>query len=463
MYFYRMRNLLFFVMGLILFSCKKENITNDPSDLLQTSTDSLHFDTVFTSTGSITQFVRIINNNNKAIIISSVSLAGGSSSPFRINVDGVPGPEVNNLKIGENDSAYIFVTVTINPDASTLPFIVRDSIGISYNGNVQYIQLDAYGRNAHFFRNRQISGIETWNNDLPYVILGGITVEANAILNINKSCRIFMHADAPFIVNGTLNVNGEKYDSTRVVFTGDRLDEPYRDFPAGYPGIIFSNSSTNNVLNYATIKNAYQGIVVTGPSSFTKLRLNETIIDNAYDAGILAINSSIEARNVLVSNCGKNIFLVNGGQYNFTHCTAVSFSNNYIQHRNPVLVISNFLNQEVNDLNAVFRNCIFWGEENGLVQNEVEVLKQGNSAFYVNFDQVLWNVQNAPGNIISSGIINNQDPDFEFINTADRIYNFRLKGNSPALEKGVNTGILTDLDGNPRAVGLPDLGAYEKQ
>jgi hypothetical protein len=63
----------------------------------------------------------------------------------------------------------------------------------------------------------------------------------------------------PLIVNGTLNVTGEKWDSTKVVFTGDRLDEPYRDFPASYPGIIFSETSKNNRIEYAVIKNAYQG------------------------------------------------------------------------------------------------------------------------------------------------------------------------------------------------------------
>src|ERR1044072_9891605 len=90
-----------------------------------------------------------------------------------------------------------------------------------------------------------------------------------------------MHADAPFIVNGSLQVNGEKYDSTRVVFTGDRLDDPYRDFPASYPGLIFTNSSKNNVLNYVVIKNAYQAVIAVNPATAgTKLTLNETIIDN---------------------------------------------------------------------------------------------------------------------------------------------------------------------------------------
>jgi hypothetical protein len=277
-----------------------------------------------------------------------------------------------------------------------------------------------------------------------------------------------MHADAPFIVHGTLHVNGDKWDSTRVLFTGDRLDVPYRDFPASYPGLIFSAVSKNNALTYATIKNAYQGIVVVDPSSTSnpKLTLSQTIIDNAFDAGILSLNSSITARNLLVSNCGKNIILAKGGTYDFLHCTVAAVSNSFIQHKDPVLFVSNFFNQgtvTTAPLNASFRNCIFWGDANGLVESEVVTAKQGTTAYNITFNQVLWRVQTQPANATVTGAINNQAPQFDTINTSQRIYSFRLQGTSAAVNKGVNTGLAIDLEGKPRPVGLPDLGAYERQ
>ncbi|MCW3075135.1 MAG: hypothetical protein JWP69_2204 [Flaviaesturariibacter sp.] len=461
------RSLFFlFLIGPILFSCRKEGFTDSPDARLRTGIDSLHFDTVFTTTGSVSGVIKIFNDNNKGIRVSSIRLGGGAASPFKINVDGTPGPVVNNIDIAADDSVYIFVTVTINPAAGNLPFVVRDSIAINYNGNTEYVQLDAYGQNAHFFRNRVIRTNEIWNNDLPYVILGGVTVDTTATLNINKGVKVFMHADAPFIVNGSLKVMGEGWDSTRVVFASDRLDEPYRNYPAGYPGLIFTNTSRNNVLNYAIIKNAYQGIVVAEQSVGTKLTLNETVIDNAYDAGLIGINTSITARNLLVSNCGKNLVLVKGGTYNFTHCTVATYSNAFIQHRDPVLFLANYLQQGVTaPLTATFRNCIFWGEDNGIVADEVVVAKQGNTAFNVVFDAVLWRVRNAPtaAGVTTAGILNNQSPGFDSINISGRFYNFRLKAASPAVNKGVTTGINLDLDGNGRPVGLPDLGAYERQ
>jgi hypothetical protein len=465
-----MKNLFLVSISLIILSesCKKESFITSPDAEIRLSADSLKFDTVFTTTGSVTQFFKIINENDQKLRLSSVKLAGGSSSFFKINVDGVTGPAVSDIEIRAQDSIYVFVTVNINQNTANLPFIVQDSIQVSFNGNSRWLQLEAWGQNAHFFRNKIIDADEIWNNDLPYVILGSLTIDPNKKLTINKGCRIYVHADAPILVDGTLEINGEKDTVDRVYFQGDRLDPPYNDFPAGWPGIFFRTLSIDNVLNYAVLKNAYQAIAVQDPkmNANPKLTLNECIIDNSYDAGIIALNSAINARNCQVSNCGKNIVLVKGGEYQFTHCTVVSISNSYILHRDPVLYLSNYIlvnNTPVTaNLNALFRNCIFWGQ-NGTVEDEVIVAKSGSTVFNVNFDHNLWKVQTPPANITSSEIINDQYPEFDSINTAKQYYNFRLKAISPAINKGINTGISIDLDGKPRAVSLPDLGSFERQ
>jgi hypothetical protein len=198
------------------------------------------------------------------------------------------------------------------------------------------------------------------------------------------------------------------------------------------------------------------------PNANPKLTLNECIIDNAYDAGIISLNSSIRARNCLISNCGKNLLLAKGGDYQFTHCTVVTYANRFIDHKNPVLIVTNAANNVTADLNATFRNCIFWGE-NGLVKDEVVVEKIGSTVFNVNFDYNLWKVENTPANITSNQIINNLAPLFDSVSTSNNYYSFRLQSTSPAINKGVNPGVAIDLDGKPRPVGLPDLGCFEKQ
>ncbi len=459
---------LSFVLCIILaWSCSKEKFTSNADALLIPGVDTLHFDTVFTTTGSVSQIVKIFNNNDAAINISSIELAGGANSFYKINVDGIPGPVVNNVNILAEDSLYVFVTVSIDPTADELPFIVRDSIKISYNGNSFWVQLEAYGQNAHFFRNKIVSSSETWNNDLPYVILERLTVEPGALLTINKGSRIYVHADAPILVQGSLHVLGEKQENERVVFTGDRLDEPYKNFPASYPGIIFMQGSENNILRYTTIKNAYQAIVCVDPSPGIKLKLQQTIIDNAYDAGILAINTSIEAENLLVRNCGKNIVIVKGGNYVFEHSTIAAYSTGFIQHREPAVAISNYLLQDnilsAADLNASFNNCIIWGESGGFVDEEVITSKQDLAFFNLSFNNILWRVENNPANSVVTGFdLKNTDPEFDTIKPAQNLFNFRLKSFSPAIDKAISA-LTLDLDGNPRPVNLPDLGAYEAQ
>ncbi|MBS1654680.1 MAG: hypothetical protein JSU05_07545, partial [Bacteroidetes bacterium] len=216
-------------------SCKKDSFITSPDAQVRITVDTLHYDTVFTSTGSVTQSFKIVNENDQKLKLSSVKLMGGNSSSYKINIDGIASPEADNIELAANDSIYVFVQVTINPNTANLPFVIRDSIQVSYNGTDKQVQLEAWGQNAHFFRNKIITADETWNNDLPYVILGSLTVNPGKTLTIDKGCRIYVHADAPIVINGTLNINGEKDTVDRVYFRGDRLDDPYKDYPAAWP------------------------------------------------------------------------------------------------------------------------------------------------------------------------------------------------------------------------------------
>ena len=121
---------IIFFSAIIFLSCKKESFITSSDASLYTSADTLFFDTVFTSAGSVTQSFKIFNNNNQKLRLSQVKLSGGASSPFKINIDGTSSALVNDIEINANDSLYIFVQVNVNPSGSRLPFIVTDSIQI---------------------------------------------------------------------------------------------------------------------------------------------------------------------------------------------------------------------------------------------------------------------------------------------------------------------------------------------
>jgi len=454
---------------LLICACKKDSFINSADARLSTSADSLKYDTVFTTVGSVTQSFKISNLNNQKLRLSDVKLMGGPGSPYKIIINGITGPEVTGIEVNANDSIYVFVTVTIDPNDVTLPFIIKDSILISYNGNSRFVQLEAFGQNAHFLRDMVITSDTTWTNDLPFVILGSLKVDTNVSLTIQQGSRLFAHADAPFIIDGTLITNGTRQDS--VVFAGDRLDPDYKDLPASWPGIYFRGNSKNNELTHTIIKNAYQAIAAEKPSvnSSPKVLLHQCTIDNAYDAGIICLNSSLQADNTLVSNCGNNIIFSDGGDYKLTHCTVAGYYNSFISHKNPVLLVNNFAEIDgavvPKDLKAVFLNCIFWGDTGNAQDDEIAVVKKGDSNFNVFFDHCLYKAKNDPANTTFDSGIKNQDPLFDSIDVNKNYFDFHTRVNAaaPGIDKGSVTGFLKDLDDNNRNIGLPDLGCYEKQ
>jgi hypothetical protein len=450
---------------ILIAACQKERFITSPQAGLSTSVDSVKFDTVFTTVGSITKSFKISNTNNQKLKLSSIKLMGGNTSSFKININGISANEVDDVVIAANDSIYVFVSVTINQTTANLPFILSDSISINYNGNTRFVQLQAYGQNANFLNTAIVTGNTMLSNNLPYIILGGILVADGATLTIPAGTKIYVHGNAPVIIDGTLIVNGTK--ANNVTFSGDRLDDPYNNIPAAWPGIYFRTTSKNNVVAFAVIKNAYQAVVVDDPSvnANPKLILHQTIIDNAYDAGLLCTNTSVQADNCLISNSDKNIFIQLGGNYTFTNCTAASYSNIYLLHKNPVLSLSNsFENNAVADLSANFTNCIFWGD-NGSVDNEITINKQGSSIFAISLSNCLYKVVTDPANVSLSAVIKNVDPAFDSIDVNHNYFDFRITKNAaaPGIDKGIVTTFTKDLDNNNRNVGFPDLGCYEKQ
>jgi hypothetical protein len=465
--------LLSTILCCFLFACKKESFITSPnaSIVVAGGLDTLRFDTVFTSVGSITQAFTIVNDNNQKLRLSQVKLMGGSNSPFKINVNGSAGETFNDIEINSNDSIYVFVKLTIDPTAGNLPFVVNDSIQIEYNGSVSKLHLQAFGQNAHFLSNWHVTKDSVWDNQLPYVLLNPLYVDEGARLTLQKGVRIYSSANAAFIVNGSLRAQGGKNEDERIIFRGNRLDYEYKDLPGGWGGIVFNPTSTNNVMDYTNVLNAYQAVsVINGPT----LTMNQCIIENAYDIGLQGINATINATNCRISQCGNdgvagvggnNVLLI-AGNYKFNYCTLVTYANLYQNHKQPVLHVSNTDGVNAVELTATFTNTIIYGE-GGLVEDEI-IINKGNAPLSAVFTNVLYKVKNDPATTLATFVnsVKNANPLFDSVNTSRRSYNFRLREESPAKDTGLASfpPIATDLDGLPRLAGIkPDMGCYEKQ
>ncbi|HET6244593.1 MAG: hypothetical protein H0V01_08825 [Bacteroidetes bacterium] len=464
---------LLFLFLLVMFtcSCRRDKTLTDPSAKLSFSMDTVLFDTVFTSIGSSTKQLKIYNNNNSKVIVSNIRLGHGNASPYRFNVDGIPGPSVKDLEILAKDSIFLFVEVTVDPLNSNSPLIVTDSILFETNGNQQDVNLVAWGQNAHYIRpDTYLQGLPpfsivcdtTWTNNIPHVIYGYAVIDSLCKLTIEQGTQIHFHNNSGLWVykGGSIKVNGTQ--DLPVVFQGDRLEPYYKEIPGQWDRIWLNEGSIDNEFNYAIIKNGLIGIQAETLEGFmgNQLTLNNSIIKNMSRSGIFSRFYKIQAGNTVISNCGLYAAeLTMGGYYEFNHCTFANYWNQGTRKTPSVMVLNYYKdqNQQVYAsplYKADFNNSIIYGS----LEDEVLVDDIGQGVdFNYGFNYTL--VRTAK-ELSGSLVYKNEDPQFTDITKGD----FSLKPNSFAIEKGSPTfvtGVLiTDINGNIRS-GNPDLGAFE--
>ncbi len=459
-----MRNsvLAFLVLSFIIFSCRKDDKIDYSPDLkLQFSTDSLLFDTVFTSSGTTNRVLKIFNYNKNSVLVSSLKLAGGSASSFKININGVAADALENIKIKGNDSIYVFVKAFINPNSVNSPFLVEDELQINLNGNQQKIPIAAYGQNAVYLNKALIGSNTTFLKGKPYIIYDYAIVSQNVVLTVNPGARIYFHKNAKLFISGTLNATGTLSDS--ITFTSDRTERIYDDEPGQWEGLHFLRPSINNKINFAVVKNALAGIRVDSLSNNAnpKLLITNSIIKNHEVAGILGYTASIAGINNLIYNCGQYLMIgLYGGDYNFYQNTLANFNFNF-PRKTPSVYFSDNLNGDANKIYALktqfFNNIIY-----GSLQKELDFDKKGNLGFVKDFQN---NDIKTDKPDLGANNIYNEDP--LFLNS--RRENYQIPSNSVIHGKGkdLRTNIYfldylnKDLTGKAR-VFPSSLGCYEK-
>ncbi|MBL32063.1 MAG: hypothetical protein CMP62_05015 [Flavobacteriales bacterium] len=511
---------------LLFFSCKKENFLSTQDNLLSFSTDTLLFDTVFTTVGSATRYLKVYNNDNVDIVINSVSLNKKSNSSFKINIDGEPNHTVENILLRSNDSLYIFSEVTIDPNNLNTPFIETDSIVFTYNNQIQYVTLTAWGRNAYFhsgipdyqqyspqsnnlssmlycdFLNltesecteSQLNGesfsyysINTntiWANDKPHVIYGDVIIENEAKLEIEKGSSIHLHNNSWLVVSSGSSIEAIGGNNTEelIWIQSDRSDNPYgltvtdySNMPGQWGKIWLMSGSINNQFEYAIIKNGKIGIQVDGVndienlSETPNLTIKNSIIYNMSQTGILAQGSNVYGENVQINNCGEHLLLLNiGGIYDFKHCTFANFWP--FSRQTPSIVLNNYYEdingtiQNRNLLKADFGNCIIDGNN----ETEILFLKSDEATFNYHIDHCIVKssqeyITNWQENISSGSIIINSNEN----NIFEDLENIplQLDDESIAIDAGssiIANDVPKDFYGNSRLPD-PDIGCLEKQ
>jgi len=499
-------------------SCRTDfEFTPDVSSL-KFSKDTVYLDTVFSNIGSSTYNLKVYNESNKNIMISSLELGLGEGSLYRLSVDGMSGNAgkvFSNVEILAKDSMYIFVETTVDIQSLTNgnQFLYTDHITFESQGIEKRVDLVTLVKDAVFiypqrFPNTTEGGYiyETlafdadgdgsvdntnlqgrfltddeliFTNDKPYVIYGFAGVNQNQTLEIQAGARIHFHANSGLIVTpgGSIHVDGALSSDLElmeeaVIFEGDRLEPDFDDVPGQWETIWLFEGSTNNYFKHAIIKNGTIGLLSDGNANDpSKLILENTQLYNHSNFGILGRSSAIRAENLVINNVGQSSFAGTiGGNYSFTHATFANYwSSSFRQF--PTVILNNYAvdgdnNTQTNPLeSATFTNCIIYGSNS----NELMLDQAQGEVFNFYFDHCLLRYENTSSNtggnydfqnsVLYNNLLRNANPLFE--NPSQN--KLRIPNNSPAKSLGVVTGNLThDILGIPRGA-VPDLGAYEGQ
>lgn len=463
------------VIFISLFSCEDEGYMSSPNAQLQFSVDTITFDTIFTTIGSTTQRFTVHNPYPEDVLISQVRLGSGDMSNFRLNVNGVIGNELYEVEVPANDSIFIFVEVTIDPNGQNLPMIVNDSIEFTTNTNFQDVNLIAYGQDFNLIK-KQVLETQTWTAEKPYLVYDYAYVDSLSTLTIEPGAKIYFHDGAGLYVRGNVVADGTFQNP--IQFLADRLEPSYENVPDQWNGIVLYSGSHDNVMDFVSIKNANIGLQVgtIEDDGFASLELTNSKIENMAYAGLFAMKSKIYAYNDVIANCGYYCAaLLVGGEYEFYHTTIANYWGNYSStvRTTPSLVLSNVLVVEDSnggtisyngDLDkAIFANSIVYGN----IGKELELGDNGENEFSFFFDHCILQVPDTTNtedknhyNQIWKGI----DYDPQFVDPYDK-FSYELDTLSAAVDiADIEISKLFPVDilnrNRTNDVG-PDLGAYE--
>ena len=471
--------LLVLLMIFLFYQCVDTEFRNPGNEDLQFTEDTISFDTIFTTIGSITRQFKVKNRSTNAIEVSSVQLANANSF-FHLNVDGEAGAKFKDITIPAGDSIYIFVEATIDPTHEDNPVLIEDAIVFDWAGKSQAVQLQAYGQDVTIFKNDTVE-TSVWAGK-PCLILGNLWVKEGHTLTIEKGTVVYCHNTRDTLsinVMGKIDVKGTP--EAPVIFRGDRLDEiwkghKYDDVAGQWGGIYIYPSELKSTFSNCLIRNAIDGLRIGTYTSDirTKVDLENTVIHNNTYSGLFAINAEMNIWNCQITNSGVfNFMVAAGGKYNVYQSTIANYyglDRDTERSDSPCLAITNALQisdkyYAVNDLTeASFYNCIVDGDFDG----ELAFQEAADYAFNFRFDHCLLKVDETiqddfPDRFVSCYF--NKDSLFRLISEWN--YNFELDSASFAIDKG-NPALLSlfpelqyDLIGNERRDGYPDAGAYE--
>lgn len=446
---------LFFV-GLLFFglaSCSVEPEPTSQAVSLSFSVDTLQFDTLFAERLSITKRLKIKNPSKEAVNISSIALRNESDA-FQLTLNGKMQQSFSDQLLLGEDSLLLLVSANIDQGDVNNPFVIRDHLLVQNQNNTQSVVFEAWGQNAHYLSDTILACNTRWNAKKPYVLSGTIQVDSSCVLSIEPGTQIYSATETFIIIDGSLQAEGNL--ERPILFTNDRLDEPFASAAGQWGGIVFLENSKDNYLKHATVKNGLFGLNLNifNPDNEADVMIENCFVGNMAISSVISLNSDFEAVNsVFYNTASGTVSHTGGGSAYYTHCTIANYFN--VAREDPAvffsdLAVDNNENQILAPLEIQLLNNIIYGR----ITDEIQFFEQLEGNLNFSFSHNLF--KSSIEILSENNSIRNQDPLFEASGNAD----FKLTRESPAVNSAFQTVLDEDIVGNSRDQS-PDLGAYE--
>ncbi len=449
--------ILFLLLAAACLGC--DPLANPVSGSLGFSSDTVSFDTVFSGVGSATMEFRTINTGKDPVLIDRIWLGGGDNSPFRLNINGLPVTEDENLVLARSDSMFIFVEVTIDPSGADAPVSVVDSVNFKSGDFTGKVILEAWGQDIWLIGD-DIYEDTFWSEGKPYVIRGTLFVDTLSTLTLGPGTRIYLHHEAGITVAGSLQSAG--MPDNRVIIATDRLEKEYADVPGRWKGIRFIDCSRNNILNYTQVRNAEIAVELAGrENSMPDLLMNGTMLLHNTVSSLSARRAEVFAVNTVYAHSGfSTVSLTEGGSYDFVYCTMESRWE-YGYRSEPVLFIGPGDGEmpDVTLLNSVITGTLASELKiDGSASEAASRFRADSSLIRVDTLRSSWY-----SGTLFRDVITGASPRF----IDEGAYDFRPDTLSPLLDMAGRTEAVAwpgDIRNKPRLTDDgPDIGAFERQ
>lgn len=460
-----MKQILYFILIIFLLpaGCIEDGITSSPADIPTFSVDTLDMGMVFTAQGTPTATFKIFNPHSKSLVISDISVSDDADNLFRLNVDGIAGNRFSDVEIRSRDSIFVFVEATYPDLDSSQPVDYTHHLAIVTNGSRRSIPIVACAIDATRLSGLVVDRDMTFSATKPYIVFDSLVVMPGVTLTLEPGVKLHFHDGAFMQVDGTLVAEGSV--GHEIEMTGDRLGAvvgrvDYEIMAGQWDGVYFSPMSSCNHLEYTSIRNTVNGVVVDSVpynEVTPSLYMLNCQLRNSRQYALLSRHSSVVAYGCEIADASAGVLALEGGKAHLANCTLANY---YLFSAlgGPALQFYHVSPNDSSDdpdaplLSASIDNCIIYGNGTDLSHGDLadtdvylrNCLLKSSGSDDDHFINCLWD----------------SDPLYYTIRE-EYLFDYRLRPESPAVDHADPSLVPTVLTVD--RYGLPFnniLGAY---